>query len=184
MEKNLSREAWETLNFPMKSTNSGCSRGQGFSLLELLVVLGIIAILAGIGAGGISGFRHWMAEYRTQVLFGEIESACRLYRHDHGDWPDALAPGVVELNQCGESFWEALAPYLERLIEHGSLEDGHQNTDIRAGVDLDGDRRIPGVSLPGIVNGAVPENIWKPFIIYSLDKEGTLVAYNWGDRPQ
>lgn len=183
MEKNLSRLSWGSLDFSMKLGQRGCSGGQGFSLLELLVVLGIIGILAGIGFSGMAGVRSWMAQYRTRVLFGEIESACRLYRHDHGTWPEALTPGIVEMNGCGESFWESLAPYLERMIEPGSLEDGHQNKDIRAGVDLDGDRRIPGASLPGIVTGVVPEAIWKPFIIYSVDENGALVACNWEGGP-
>lgn len=61
----------------------------GFTLIELVVVIAILAVLA---AMSISGFRWWnqkAAEDKTQLLFRETGRALESYYKDYGSYPES-----------------------------------------------------------------------------------------------
>jgi general secretion pathway protein G len=89
------------------SLGSGRQRSLGFTLIEILIVVGIIAIIGGIVANRIFGGQDrakWqLARSQVQALAGKIES----YELDNGQPPAQL--GDLVSQPSGASGW--LGPY-------------------------------------------------------------------------
>ncbi|MDD5728563.1 MAG: type II secretion system protein [Victivallales bacterium] len=64
-----------------------------YSLVEMLVVMAVIAILVGLGAGGYSVARRWLAQSRTEALVAKLKLAIEAYKNDKGYYP--LPQGTV-----------------------------------------------------------------------------------------
>jgi prepilin-type N-terminal cleavage/methylation domain-containing protein len=58
-----------------------------YSLVEMLVVLAIIAILVGLGAGGYTVARRWLAQSQTEALLAKLKLAIESYKNDKGYYP-------------------------------------------------------------------------------------------------
>jgi prepilin-type N-terminal cleavage/methylation domain-containing protein len=58
-----------------------------YSLVEMLVVIAIIAILAGMGAGGYTVARRWLAQSRTEAILAKLKIAIESYKNDKGYYP-------------------------------------------------------------------------------------------------
>lgn len=68
---------------------------KGFTLIEVIVVAGIIAILAGILVPMIFTQIDESRIARAQGDMKSIQNALMLFRKDVGTWPDKTAPNVV-----------------------------------------------------------------------------------------
>ena len=66
---------------------------RGFTLLELLTVMVIIAVLSGLGAGGYSLARRQAKESRAKVDLEKWRAALNEYRVELGSYP-AQNPGA------------------------------------------------------------------------------------------
>ena len=77
---------------PAGSTRVSRARAGGFTLTELLVVIGIIVLLLGIAGPMIT--RSWRAGDRARMQgdLAAISSALEAYRTDHGDYPQVASP--------------------------------------------------------------------------------------------
>lgn len=62
---------------------------KGFTLIELIVVIGIIALLAAIAVPVINGARKSAAITKAKTDLQTITTALEQYRIDHGDYPRA-----------------------------------------------------------------------------------------------
>lgn len=151
----------------------------GFSLMELVLVLGLLGLLAGLTAPALRGIRLWLSERESRLLFMEVETACRLYRMERGGWPDELTGREIFLNGGTVDWRRVLGPYMERPVADEALVDGRGNTDIRMVLDADGDHWIEGSELSGLTEAERPERLWARVAIYSLDTDGNLSAKNW-----
>jgi general secretion pathway protein G len=100
---NQSRQ-FETSNW--KSANAG------FTLIEILVVMGILAMLALMVAPNI--FNQRVGAQRDAALsqISSLEAALDTYRLDVGEYPDSL-DGLLE-NDSGRNSWNG--PYLRRGV--------------------------------------------------------------------
>ncbi len=151
----------------------------GHSLLELVVVLAVLGVLAGVGLAGAKGIRAWLARGETRALFLELQTACRLCRHELGGWPEALAGGEIALNGEGPDWRAALAPYLERPVHGCELADGHGNTRLFLLVDADDDHWIEPAEFRALAPEERPPRLWERAAVYSLDADGRLAAASW-----
>ena len=70
-------------------------RAPGFTLIEMIVVMAIIAILAGTVIGGMSYYRQKMANGATEVLIASIERALEDYKSDNGSYPVGANTAVL-----------------------------------------------------------------------------------------
>jgi prepilin-type N-terminal cleavage/methylation domain-containing protein len=59
------------------------ARAKGFSLLELIIVLVIMLIIAGLITAGISTHKHAALVARTQIQFLEYEAAINAYCREY-----------------------------------------------------------------------------------------------------
>lgn len=72
------------------------TRSAAFSLLELLVVLGVVAVLGGIALPAGRRALEFGRAVRTQALFAQWRAAAELYRAEYGALPGLDAGGLLE----------------------------------------------------------------------------------------
>ena len=154
-------------------------RRAGFTLVEMLMVLGVMGVLAGMGFSGIQGLRQWLKDSADRALFMELQTACRLYYLDHGVWPDCFAATEVELTGPDPCLGMPLAPYMETRWSSDFLEKEFEDQTIHLVIDKDRDHWIRPVEFFSIGESERPGEIWDHVVVYSLDREGQLRLATW-----
>jgi len=66
-----------------------------YSLVEMMVVMAIIAILIGAGAGGYTVARRWLAKTKTEAILAKLKIAIESYKNDKGYYPLPNTPIVT-----------------------------------------------------------------------------------------
>ena len=112
-------------------------RHQTFTLIELLSVIVIIAVLAGILLGGLNYATRRADEAKTIAIMEEFATALETFRQDHGYYPVVSTAGNVDFS---DSAWDLFVnagapsnpnrkgkPYLEGDVS-GTLDDAFGNS--------------------------------------------------------
>lgn len=73
-------------------TKHGFSKQNGFSLIEILVVIGIIGILASLLVPNLIGVRQRARDSQRKSDIRQIQSALELYRADNASYPSQTGP--------------------------------------------------------------------------------------------
>lgn len=101
---------------------SSCQRG--FTLMEMLVVIGIMAILGGIVLGVVNSGRDKAYVARSEMEFNSLNQALELYKIDHGIYPAdvnrGIPPGLEEY--LGGENWPN-APWPGSVYDWDNWED-------------------------------------------------------------
>jgi prepilin-type N-terminal cleavage/methylation domain-containing protein len=72
---------------------------RAFTLVELLVVIGLIAVLVSITVPIAGKIRKSSQEAATRALIGQIESACAAYYSDFNAYPGPMGAGFMTTDQ-------------------------------------------------------------------------------------
>ena len=99
-------------------------RKTGMTLVELLVVLGIIALLAGVLIPSLTMVQRTARETKQKAQFSHIEFALETFKKDYGDYPPSdMSPGFIDY--CG-------AQKLAEALVGWDLLGFHPRSDFRA----------------------------------------------------
>ena len=88
----------DSMKMQKKQNNSG-----GFSLIELLVVISIIAVLVAVGLPNYLSARQRTRDSRKKTELSQMKTALRLYFNDYGKYPDPQVPAVGRIDGCGDT---------------------------------------------------------------------------------
>jgi len=80
--------------------------GRGFTLIEMLVVIGIIALVAGMSLGVGVSLRRKAAVDRTRVLIRKVETALDAHKDTFGGYPSEIT--TVPMDQANIAVAEIL----------------------------------------------------------------------------
>lgn len=94
----------------------------GFTLVELLVVVAILAILASLVTAGAQAARRKGAITRAKTTIGSLETAIAMYQGDMGDYPATGNSKLVEAIQEDPNDPDWNGPYME--FKQDELKDG------------------------------------------------------------
>ena len=109
-----------------------------FTLVELLAVIGIIAVLAAITVGGLSFATAKADEAKTIALMEEFEIALEKYKEDYGIYPiqETAVNGKFDVDFSDDK-WDNFTnknnnnkrgkPYMEGIGNISTFEDGFGN---------------------------------------------------------
>lgn len=89
-----------------KKQNTNMSRKSGFTLIEILLVVVIIGILAGIGIPAISGKSEQAKIAQAQANISAISSALAIYEMNNGAYPPSL-DGLLDSSKQGFPFLDS-----------------------------------------------------------------------------
>jgi len=92
-------------------TRRRLKRNGGFTLIEVLVVVIIVAILAAVGVPIYTNYVKQARASEAQSAIGAIYNAAKMYYQDTGDWPNDIqsqleAEGYINLDQSLKQRWE------------------------------------------------------------------------------
>jgi general secretion pathway protein G len=74
----------------LRIVNHSRSRRAAFTLMEVLVVLAILVVLAGVGIG-VWRYLETSKESAAQLDIKDLEKAATSFKLDQGDWPQDLS---------------------------------------------------------------------------------------------
>ncbi|MBL8892276.1 MAG: type II secretion system protein GspG [Planctomycetaceae bacterium] len=90
---------------------SGASARGGFTLLEVMLVLAIIIVLAGIGVGAMMNAQDNASERQALVKAKGYAEACKMFKIDVGFFPSQLEDLAVRPQGVSERKWRR--PYID-----------------------------------------------------------------------
>ncbi len=70
-------------------------RRRAFTMTELMVVIGVIAVLAGILLAAMGGVRRMAMVTTTQSTMTEFSKACDTFQLEHGRYPGAIPENLI-----------------------------------------------------------------------------------------
>lgn len=80
------------------------AQDSGFSLIEILMIIGVIIILVGIALPAYNGYREKAMISEAQKVLKDIEVAIIGLATDNGEWPKHQSIGVVNNGASNEIY--------------------------------------------------------------------------------
>ncbi len=125
----------------LKERASQRTRRPGFTLMEVMVVVAILVVLAGVSSIAIFSYLDKAKIKRAQVDVKTIGQQCQAYKLDHGDYPSDLQALVTGTKPYLEGGVEAITdpwghPY---QYDPNGRNSGGQKPDVWA-IDPDGNQ--------------------------------------------
>lgn len=151
------------------STRTRASRGAAFTLVELLVVISIIGLLAGLSLPAIQGALNSARKGKAKAEMQSIITALKAYQNEYGRLPDSSALGTSAEGDGDTWFGESASKNLCWMLSGNNY--GEQNS-----------RQITFLELPANSTNGVFQDPWKRQYLIKLDTSGNGIINYYKDR--
>ncbi len=95
----------------MKKTHSSTRETTGFTLVELLVVISIIALIVGLAMPNFLGARERGRDSKKKGELLQVKNAMRLYYNDYGQYPGGTGYYINGCGSAGTSQCPRIGPF-------------------------------------------------------------------------
>jgi prepilin-type N-terminal cleavage/methylation domain-containing protein len=112
----------------------GVMKQNGFSLIELLVVITIIGILTALFITNMVGVRERARDARVKADLNELKTALRLYYNDAQEYPDT---GSVNVPAPGTTFSSGGTVYMNEVPQFDSYTQQNSGDGFLIQVELE-----------------------------------------------
>jgi prepilin-type N-terminal cleavage/methylation domain-containing protein len=152
-------------------------RPAGFTLVELLVVLAILALLLTFGLRGFQGWKEQGAIAATQARLASLELLLESYKNDRGDYPSSRLDdyGIKVRNRINEGSEALVIAFAHKDYGGRSVEEKHLE-------NLEEDTADVNVTKYGNANLLEVVDEWKnPFVYMRYDDYKRVQEYEFKD---
>lgn len=101
-------------------------RNSGFTLLELLLVMAILVVLAGLSTVAVVNLQRGAYQKTALVEIETMEKACKMYKLNAGSYPATLDD--LYTNPTGMSRAQWGGPYLDKPISNDPWQSPYSYT--------------------------------------------------------
>ncbi len=101
-------------------------RNSGFTLLELLLVMAILVVLAGLSTVAVINLQRGAYQKTALVEIETMEKACKMYKLNAGSYPATLDD--LYTNPTGMSRAQWGGPYLDKPISNDPWQSPYSYT--------------------------------------------------------
>lgn len=99
----------------MSKMNNSRQRQKGFTLVEIMIVLGILGAIFALLSGRIIGQRDKAKIQEAKIQMGQISNALSMYYNDCGKYPQSLDALKKNDGNCGN--WGPESYYSKKLTD-------------------------------------------------------------------
>jgi len=140
---------------------------KSFTLVEILVVISIVGLLAGLALPAIQGAQNAARKGKAKAEMQSIITAVKAYQNEYGRLPNPSAVGGA-----GDGYFSASAsPRLFLMLSGATNDSSGENP-----------RQIAFLELPASsTNGSFPDP-WKRNYLLKIDTDGDNVVEYYGNK--
>jgi type II secretory pathway pseudopilin PulG len=154
---------------------AGIRRCDAFTLIELVLVVGIITVLTGLILSTVGYARKKGARARAETEIAAMSAACENYKADNGVYPKDPTAGTATDTLDAKTMGDPATYPTASLVLYRALS-GDRNLD-RAVTDVDKNFKIDGTTLSPPLSG-LPTSYFtfKPNMLSPAGGTGTVTA--------
>lgn len=143
---------------------TAATQAKAFTLVEILVVVSIIGLLAGLAFPAIQGAMNSAKKGKAKAEMQSIITALKSYQNEYGRMPNPSAVGGA-----GDGYFsDSASPRLFLMLSGATNDSSGENP-----------RQIAFLELPASsTNGSFPDP-WKRNYIVKLDVDGDNLIWHW-----
>lgn len=145
----------------MKLNRPDFRRSTAFTLVEMLIVLSIIALLAGLTLGGYTYAMRSSKRKLTTGTFEAVKSALEDYRTEFGEYPEPATTGTMMEFLPGKAYDASGAICLYQALTGDGFDQIKGVTGGDSQTTGTSDGKTEGAELKNLIMKEMPQTMWR-----------------------